>query len=342
MAHAVSIVVAGASIAALATNPAYCKNMLLGIVRALGVGAPGGIWRIIAILLALANLKNLPFVWHLRIFRALIYQVYLQPTPIPPHALFQPVITSTRTPLLETDYNLHKSNSTYFSDMDISRTHLFTAIIRNGIKKNSRLYGARKSQLDGAIGATDGTRGSHIIALGGIVCNFKREILPYQKFEMWTRLLCWDRKWFYLVTHLVKPGVGKPQSWSLQPWRKTRKPSKDVSEEELLKSVYATGIAKYVIKRGRITVPPEQALMDADMVPAKPDGWVWKGADANGHANGLLPEPADGTEWNWDIIEAERQRGLKIAQKFAEMDGMHEYFDGGKNGALGEYPDLLF
>lgn len=94
-------------------------------------------------------------------------------------------------------------------------------------------------------------------------------------------------------------------------------------------------------------MPPEQALIDADMIPAKPEGWVWRGAedengDAHGHANGVLPKLVESTEWNWDIIEAERLRGLKVAEKFAEMDGMHNFFDGGKNGALGEYPDLLF
>jgi hypothetical protein len=67
MAHALSIIVAGASIAALATNPAYCKNFLLSLIKATGYEAPGGVWRIIAILLALANLKNLPFVWHVRL-----------------------------------------------------------------------------------------------------------------------------------------------------------------------------------------------------------------------------------------------------------------------------------
>jgi len=223
--------------------------------------------------------------------------------------------------------------------MDMSRTHLFTAILRNGIKRNRSL--PKKAPLDGAAGANQATRGNHIIALGGICCNFKKEILPYKKFEMWTRLLCWDRKWFYLITHFVKPGVGKPESWTLQPWRKTRTPTKDVSEEELLKSVYCTAIAKYVIKRGRITVPPEQALIDADMVPVKPEGWVWRDVEENGAANGVLPKPVEGTEWNWDIIEAERRRGLKVAEKFAEMDGMHSFFDGGKNGALGEFPDLF-
>lgn len=254
------------------------------------------------------------------------------------------MISSTRAPLLETDYNLHKSNSTYFSDMDISRTQLFTAIIRNGIKKNSRLYGAKKSAVAGAVGATDGTRGRHLIALGGVSCLFKREILPYTKYEMWTRILCWDRKWFYLITHLVKPGVGEPSSWTLQPWRKGKKTAvQDVDREKLMGAVYATAIAKYVVKRGRITVPPEQALFDAEMLPPKPEGWEYKGeVQSNGLADGVLPQAVKAEEWNWDVIEAERRRGLIVAQKFAEMDQMHEYFDGGKNGALGEYSDLLF
>ena len=238
---------------------------------------------------------------------------------------------------------MHKSNSTYFSDMDISRTHLFTALIRNGIRKNSRLYGAKKNAVAGAVGATEGTRGKHMIALGGISCLFKKEILQYKKYEMWTRLLCWDRKWFYLVTHLVKPSVGQPESWTLQPWKKS-KSNKDVDPEKLKGAVYATAIAKYVIKRGRITVPPEQALIDAEMVPMKPEGWVYQGQvpeeyEANGD---VLPKAVEAKDWNWDVIEAERLRGLKVAENFAAMDGMHDFFDGGKDGVLGEYPDLLF
>ncbi|KAI8943528.1 hypothetical protein NX059_001524 [Plenodomus lindquistii] len=347
MAQIASVALAGASILAIASQPALRATLVATIARYTGYNAPGGLWRIAAIILAILNLKSLPLVWTLRIFRAMLYHIYLQPTAIPPHALFQPVITSTRTTLLETDYNLHKSNSTYFSDMDISRTHLFTAIIRNGIKKNSRLYGAKKSAVAGSVGATEGTRGKHLVALGGISCLFKREILPYQKYEMWTRLLCWDKKWFYIVTHLVKPGVAQPSSWTLQPWKQAKTVAKDVDADKLLNAVYATAIAKYVIKRGRITVPPEVALMDADMLPPKPEGWSYQEEPAsNGHANGsadgLLPKSVDAKDWNWDVIEAERLRGLKVAVKFAEMDGMHSYFDGGKDGVLGEFADLLF
>jgi hypothetical protein len=239
---------------------------------------------------------------------------------------------------METDYNLHKSNSTYFSDMDISRTHLFTCLIRNGIKKNSRLYG-KKRELD-ALGATEGTRGKHMIALGGVMCLFKREIKPYHKYEMWTRLLCWDRKWFYFVTHFVKPGVAKPKSFTLQPWRKGKKvEGQHVDSEMLGKAVYASALAKYVVKKGRMTVPPEQVLFDADMVPAKPEGWVYEeDMDANVDGRSGVGEE----EWNWDIIEKERRRGVKFAESFAAMDGLHEAFDGGDGGAMGEFADLLF
>ncbi|CBX96885.1 hypothetical protein LEMA_P100160.1 [Plenodomus lingam JN3] len=332
---------------AIASQPTLRGNLMANLSRYTGYDAPGGLWRIAAILLALVNLKNLPFVWHLRVFRALLYQIYLQPTAIPPHALFQPAITSTRTTLLETDYNLHKSNSTYFADMDISRTHLCTAILRNAIKKNSRLYGAKKSAVAGSVGATDGTRGRHLVALGGISCLFKKEIPPYKKYEMWSRLLCWDKKWLYIVTHLVKPGVAQPSSWSLQPWKKAKTVDQNVDKDKLLNAVYATAIAKYVIKRGRVTVPPEVALTDADMVPLKPEGWSYQekaeiSGDEDESVEGLLPKPVGADNWNWDTIEAERLRGLKVAVKFAELDALHSYFDGGKDGVLGEFADLLF
>jgi hypothetical protein len=67
MAQVASIVVAGASIAALVSQPAFRGSLMTALARWTGYNAPGGLWRIAAILLALANLKNLPFVWHVRI-----------------------------------------------------------------------------------------------------------------------------------------------------------------------------------------------------------------------------------------------------------------------------------
>ena len=214
------------------------------------------------------------------------------------------------------------------------------------------------SALTAGLGAADGTApkvtggagagdAKYMIALGGVQCNFKKEILPYQKFAMWTRLLSWDRKWFYLVTHLVKPGVGKPSSYSLQPWRKSKRVNgEEVDAEKLKGAVFATSIASYVIRRGRLTIPPEKALFDADMVPEKPEGLGYKGDDAlemndsaNGDLDGVLPEKGS-VEWNWDVIERERRRGLRFAEAYAELDGLHEVWDGGKEGVLGEFPDV--
>jgi hypothetical protein len=34
------------------------------VTRCLGISAPGGVWRIIALFFALLSIKSLPFVWH--------------------------------------------------------------------------------------------------------------------------------------------------------------------------------------------------------------------------------------------------------------------------------------
>lgn len=222
--------------------------------------------------------------------------------------------------------------------MDISRTHLFTAIIRRAMQKVSEKDGA----FPRAAGATEGTAGPHIIALGGIACNFKKEIKPYAKYEMWTRLLSWDRKWFFLVTHLVRPGVGKPKEFSLQPWKKGARAEQEYDPEKLKGAIFATAIAKYVVKEGRRTIHPEKVLMDAGMVPEKPEGWVYKGeVEASENGEVLVPEKVgEEDEWNWDVIEKQRLKGLSFGENFLALDGLHDVFDGGENGVLGKYFDL--
>lgn len=200
------------------------------------------------------------------------------------------------TPLLECDYNGHKSNSTYFTDLDMARTQLVSCLLRKGIRAS--VFGS------------DG----HMIAMGGISCHFRREIMPYARFDIWTRLLSWDRKWLYIVSHLVKPGVVIPDDWVLQPWRtSTGKAKKEVREAEWKNIIYATSISKYVVKRGRMTIPPEQVLKDSDLLPPQPEEG---------------PEKTQDPQWTWDLVEKERIRGLQIAEKFGALDtpGLHDEF----------------
>ena len=46
---------------------ALIPSLREAVTRYLGISAPGGVWRILAIVFALLSLKSLPFVWHVRL-----------------------------------------------------------------------------------------------------------------------------------------------------------------------------------------------------------------------------------------------------------------------------------
>jgi Thioesterase-like superfamily len=202
-------------------------------------------WRNAAILFALLNLKNLPFVWHLRLLRHLIWnmnqvpqvqrkvKLYTGST----HPIFEPVSMYSRSPLLETDYNLHKSNSTFFTDLDVSRTALATKLLQPGMRAGSE----RLEQ--------EGKTGSPNVILGSVHCSYHKEIKPYEKYEIRSRILGWDKKWLLIGSWFIRPG---------------RAP--DGKDEQVL----ASALSKYVIKKGRFTVPPERALQSSGWLPETP------------------------------------------------------------------------
>merc|ERR1711939_1239236 len=146
----------GAVIAGLASLPSV-RELL---AHYLGDGATRHAWKLAALAFALANFKNLPGIWHLRVFRGILYQIYFQPTQQPPKHLFAPIITSSRNTPWDTDYNLHKSNSTYFADLDIGRAHAMGLIIRTGL---SRL---NKGDEEGLTEDIRNMKGSYNVALG--------------------------------------------------------------------------------------------------------------------------------------------------------------------------------
>ncbi|KAH7010607.1 uncharacterized protein B0I36DRAFT_57619 [Microdochium trichocladiopsis] len=179
-----------------------------------------------------------------------------------PDKLFHPVISTTHTSLMEVDYNIHKSNSTYFADLDVSRTHLVAHLLAKGchLAGNNAKTGL---VLDPTTGRP--ARGKFGVMLGSVSCSFKREIRPFARYDMYSRVLAWDRKWMYIVTHFLEPGVaggsgkhapGKPlpAGWE--------------------KKVYATAISKYVFKIGRLTVHPAVLIGASGLLPERPGGWV--------------------------------------------------------------------
>lgn len=328
-------------------------------------------WQILALMLLLWNLKTLPCVWHLRLIYHFVrnwsQKMDVKRTLLTydgqEHPLFAPVSIWSRSPILEIDYNLHKSNSTFFSDLDMSRTALFIRTFSAGYRP-----GFRELQAEGKPGQLRPI-------LGSVHCSFKKEIRAYEKYEVRSRILGWDAKWLIIA------------SWFVLPARKGQ-------SEELC----ASALSKYVIKKGRITVKPELALKISGWLPPKPADAVERednGLAQNqvasqseqrplksilrnrssassetdirkpvGHPDGHRPEspdgdsvlrwdmepvslkgdggspsgpktrpnkpssdPQKGRKWDWHRVEQERHRGVLMARGWLDLDQtlMEEY-----------------
>jgi len=203
-------------------------------------------------------------------------------------------------------------------------------------------------------------KGNFGIGLGAVFCSFRKELSPLQGYEMWTRVLSWDRKWLYLITYFVVKGKVRPTGWDgahMGPTRSRRKVvmSKEQREvdgnadavEGFEKYVVATAISKYVFKLGRFTVHPALLIEASGLLPERPGvGWTNEGENGSGTPEQLggleeldgLDELDETRKWDWRNIEAERRRGLKYAEHFAALDGTGSLFDGGEDGAIGKFP----
>ncbi|CAI4212392.1 unnamed protein product [Parascedosporium putredinis] len=188
--------------------------------------------RTVAIIYVLFNLKSLPLMWHLRTLRTVIRRITdpARTKYLSPRCLFLPTVSSTRSPWLECDYNIHKSNSTYFTDIDIMT-----------------------------------------IALGSCNCVWRKEIKPYKPYELWSRVVSWDEKWIYVVTHFVEKGRYAHKEYLLQPGRKASRKTTKGEPVDPIEAVYASSISRFVVKNNRRTVPPEDAIRLCGLLPPRDD-----------------------------------------------------------------------
>lgn len=266
-------------------------------------------------------------------FYSIIHHHFVRRSPkLGPAALFKPIISSTSAPLLEIDYNLHKSNSTFFTDLDVSRSHLVSYLTRSTMRK---LTHNSHSKLILDPNTKQPMKGALTILLGAVECSFKKECPPYKTYELWSRIMCWDRKWLYIVTHFVPKGTAKPTSWLDPSHKKVKTRGTHDAMGGFDRKIMATAISKYVIKVGRLTVHPAVVLEDSELLPERPGGWT-SGENQVGDESVDLSDinlKVDG-EWDWRRIEAERRKGMELASKFHDLDEAHNLFDGGSQGAL--------
>ncbi|KAL0944913.1 uncharacterized protein CTRU02_202800 [Colletotrichum truncatum] len=243
-------------------------------------------------------MKTWHFMWTIRFLRTFIRRLTdtAPPKHLSPRCLFLPAISATRSPLLECDYNMHKSNSKYFTDLDMSRGNISLVLFR---KPFNPFPGPKH----------------FIMILGGANCVWRKEIAPYEAYELWTRVLSWDEKWIYLVSHFVKAGKFVPSEYAMQPGDTKPKKGRATGgkEVDVQKAVFASSIARYVFKNGRKTVPPEEVLTEC----------------------GLLPQDeAERAE-----VERLRMKWLPIAQLKSGWDSVHGLFEPTEL-ALGRYTDF--
>lgn len=82
------------------------------------------------------------------------------------------------------DVNLHMNNGRYLTLMDLGRLDLVVRI--------------------GVLGTLRRRRWSPVV--GSLKIRYRRSLLPFQRYAIRTRLLCWDDRWFFLEQRFERRG----------------------------------------------------------------------------------------------------------------------------------------
>lgn len=227
------------------------------------------------------------------------------------------MVTTSYTPLLDIDYNMHKSNSTFFNDLDDNRTELMLALFKAVVKPEQCGKNTVKAKM---------------FNLGGTSCIFKKPIAPFARYEISSRILCWDQKWIYVVSHFTNPGSNTATHFLLAPPAKASHSRQSVTGNQE-DSVYATSITKYVFKKGRVTCTPESIMDECGLLPPRttPEGLQDLEPDTSNTKKQLK------NHWSWEQVQEECTSHLEVAQNFGALDQLHSTFVGHSGPALYKY-----
>jgi hypothetical protein len=191
-------------------------------------------------------------------------------------------------------------------------------------------------------------------ALGAVSCSFKRELKPYESYELWTRVLSWDEKWIYIVTHFVRKGAVMPSKYTLYPQQnsaserdmKRRASDSSVDNVGSNEAVVATALSKCVFKQGRRTVSPAYMLQESSLLPSKslddalPVGSKPLPLDSCASSDSGIDVADEKDDSPLARTERERQRGMKVAMSLAaQAQNALEMEFTAENEALGRHTD---
>ncbi|TDL14763.1 hypothetical protein BD410DRAFT_733639 [Rickenella mellea] len=164
----------------------------------------------LALLILLVNARNLPFIWHVRVFRPALYlrlkwyslvfssratkRAWLESLAPVGKSPFE-VQTSSKTWASpdDCDFNWHLSNSSYAKNLDSARLKYALATLSPFFR-------------DGGW-----------VALGATHFDFIKEIPMFAEYEIRLHFVGWDQKWAYLIAQFVttrKQKDGRPKTTS--------------------------------------------------------------------------------------------------------------------------------
>lgn len=169
-------------------------------------------------------------------------------------ALFRPVSSRSRTGILECDVALHKTNSSYLLDLDVSRADLLSRVFTRPLRK---------------------VRNSRMI-LAGVDISFRREIKPLQQYKTCSCLLTWDEKWIYILSCHTDPSVEVDESGEfLKGLFERRKQEGLPLATRTPSQIFTVAVSKYVAKAGKRTLPPGEIFKIGSLLTSTVDTeWV--------------------------------------------------------------------
>lgn len=175
----------------------------------------------------------------------------------------------------------------------------------------------------------------------------------FRQYEVWSRILTWDQKWLYIVTHFVQKGSVEPERFVAGSAPHMGRDTAGQSPENIHQHqqpqqkqksafVYATSVSKYVFKKGRMTIPPERILRASGLVHQGDFGGCGATTDTHedptrneasataldndvdlGISTPRLQDSGEPDE-SLNVIEKERLRGLQFADAWGKLDDLHD------------------
>lgn len=189
---------------------------------------------------------------------------------------------------------MHKSNSTFFIDADISRAEVLTRLLGQGLanlpvhvavagdknpsqrnnNNDSDDKGGNKNPTSSLGSSTRAPKGGMFL-LAGVSAKFLRPIAPLQSYEVSSGILSWEegqnstKGALYVVTYFLRPGISKKMmvAASISTGSGSGSgPAAFLRDEKVRRGIYAVLVSRYVFKRGREGIAPETVLLASGLL----------------------------------------------------------------------------